>query len=519
MSPVLRAAIVASLCVALTSAAAGQNRRWADPYRQGRDLVKDGKYDAGIPLLLEAIKVAPRQERNKHDEGTFYEDYFPYYYLGMAYLRLRRLPDAERAFAQAKECRCLSGDLSKLLIIYENDLQRLLQEERDRNNAATGGGARGGGGTAPNPAFLKQLQDADAAAAAGRYQDALRGYDALRSMDPAEYAKRNLGARRADLAGTYAQQFVRLGDQATAGGQLNDAQARYQDAETLSPGAGRPGLNEIQRRRSEYARLKGAAETDAKEGRMDAARDKARQAQSFDPEQFRTDNLLSALEGLRPPPPPAGNAEKARDLIKSAQAQVAARNYAAARKLYQQAAGLDPQNADAAAWIETSTQFESLRDRGQELQRQGKLSEAMQTLEDARRRDEQRFVVEGLDGLLKRIADRLGDLPEAQLAPIRTALVAYLQGDVASAASMLEPLAAGTTPLDPRARAHVHAWLGAAYADLSLAARADEERTDLRQKALAQFQQLVALQPEYRLSEMLISPPIRALLDQARSKR
>ena len=527
MRTVLRAAIVAATCVALTGAAAGQNRRWADPYRQGRDLVKAGQYEAGIPLLLEALKVAPRQDRNKHVEGAFYEEYFPHYYLGMAYLRLRRLSDAERAFSDARVCRCLSPELSKLLAVYEADLQKLIQdEERNRRNTGGGGGATGGGATGGTtggggtpPDFLKRLQEAQTAASADRYADALRAYDALRAMDPNEYAKRNLGDRRADVERAWAQHLVQQGNQAAAAGQLNDAAARYQEAEKIVSGAGRAGLDEIQRRRTEYSRLKGAAEVDAKAGRMDAARDKARQAQGFDPEQFRADNLLSALEALRPATTASGNAEKARELIKQAQDRISARDYRGAGTLYRQAAGLDPQNAEAAAWIEASAQFESLRDRGQQLQREGKLPEAMQTLEDARRRDEQRFVAEGLDALVKRIADKLGDLPEAQLAPIRAALVAYLQGDVAGAAAKLEPLAGGSMPLDPRARAHVHAYLGAAYADLSLAARAETDRNDLRQKALAQFQQLVALQPEYRLSEMLISPPIRALLDQARTKR
>jgi tetratricopeptide (TPR) repeat protein len=338
-------------------------------------------------------------------------------------------------------------------------------------------------------------------------------------MDQGEFTKRNLGARRTEAERSYVKQLVAQGDQLESQGQLQGARARFQEAESLQQGAGRPGLDRIQHRQNEYNRLKGLAENDARAGRMDAARDKATEAQKFDPEQFRVDNLLSRLEGLKPSGPPANkDAERARDLINRAQGQIAQRNYSEAEALYRQAATLDPQNADAAAWLENSREFASLRDRGRQLFRENKLQEARQAFNEARQRDEQRFGAEGLESLLKQIEDVLGKAPAMDLTPVRTALVAYLQGDVNRAASLLEPLA-GNASLDAGVRAHVFAFLGAAYADQSLSVRSDGERSALRQKALDQFRRLIDLQPGYRLSEGLVSPRVREILDEARTRR
>jgi tetratricopeptide (TPR) repeat protein len=514
MAALRRAAIVAALIAILPGIAAGQARRWADPYRQGRDAVKAGRYDEGIPLLLQAIKVANRQERIKIVEGVDQTEYFPFYYLGLAYLRTKQIEAAEQAFNTAKQCRCLTADLADLLRVYESDLAKLKAAPVDKTAPPPP--------PPPPPEFEKRLSEAEAAAAGGRHLDAIRIYDSLRSMNAAEYAKRNLGAKRGEAERARAQELVNQGNQAAAAGQLTDARARYQEAENILQGSGRAGLEEITRRQNEYSRLKGGAEADARAGRADAARDKARQAGLADPQQFRADNLLSLLDKIKPatpnPPAESAGAERARELVKRAQAQVASGNYREAASLFKQAQSLDPKNADAAAWVETSTAFEELRDRGRQLHSEGKLNEAMQTLEDARRRDAQRFTAEGLDAIVKRIADEIGHLPEEQIKPVRAALIAYLQGDVARAVSMLEPLAANPA-LDPRARAHVHAYLGAAYGDLALSVRADTERADLRRKALEQFRQLIAVQPEYRMSEMLISPRIRELLAEARTKR
>jgi hypothetical protein len=84
---------------------------------------------------------------------------------------------------------------------------------------------------------------------------------------------------------------------------------------------------------------------------------------------------------------------------------------------------------------------------------------------------------------------------------------------------VLEPIAANGGTLDPRVRAHALAFLGVAYADLSLASRDDAERASLRSKAVEQFRALLAIQPEYQLRESLISPKVREMLDEARVRK
>ena len=117
------------------------------------------------------------------------------------------------------------------------------------------------------------------------------------------------------------------------------------------------------------------------------------------------------------------------------------------------------------------------------------------------------------------ITCQLGTLPEEQVAPVRAALVAYLRGDAASARTQLEEIAVRADTLDPRVRAHVLAWLGVAYADLAITARAEAERAELRARALERFGQLLATEPGYEFRDRLISPQILELLNQARTKK
>ena len=213
-----------------------------------------------------------------------------------------------------------------------------------------------------------------------------------------------------------------------------------------------------------------------------------------------------------------GPSARVAELIKRAQGQAAERNYRGAASSYRVAISLEPGNAEAKAWLERHEQFETLRDRGRMQYRDKQFDQALQSLDDARRIDPDRFSFEKLEALAKEISDAIGHAPEEQLQPVREALIAYLKGDSAQAVKLLEPLAANAA-LDARVRKHVFAYLGAAYGDLAILARRDAERADLKGKALELFVRLIALEPDYQLRDSLISPKIREMLEEARVKR
>jgi tetratricopeptide (TPR) repeat protein len=510
MIPALRPAVVPALCLALAGWMAGQ-ARWAEPYRQGRDAVKAGQYKEGIPLLERAVAIDRRQAAVKRIEGAFTTEYFPYYYLGVAYLRIGNLDKAEEAFRNAKSCECLTSELNGLLNKFEGDLRAARAKPTPGPDPVKPRG--------PDPNFLRQATEAEGALSGGRPADALRLFDTLRSLDPAEYARRGFAARRDEAARALAAELVRQGDELLRSGQLSAAQAKYEEAESVRPGSAQRGLDELGGRRAQYAKLKGGADADIKANRTDAALEKLKQAEAADPEQYQRDGLAARAQDLSRQAQGSSTAQKVRELIRRAQERVASRDYRAAVGFYGQALNADPGNAEATSWLQSNAQFEQMRDSGRTLYQEGQFSQALEALENARRQNEQRFTEEQLDQLIEAITRKLGDLPEDQVAPVREALIAYLQGDAARARSLLEAIAGGSAALDVRVRAHVFAWLGVTYADLSLTVRDEAERADLRARAMDQFRQLVAAQPDYQLRDSLISPRVRELLEEVRSKR
>ena len=509
-----QAGMVAALCLGFVVTSATQSRRLEPAYRSGRDAVRDGNYAAGIPLLLEAIKIAPRQERNKVFDGAFQGEYFPYYYLGVAYLRTRQYDRAEQAFNDAKTCRCLTDELRDLMAVYENDVR----VEREKEEKAKSGRGTTPTPSGPDPNFVRQLGEAETAMGSRRFADAIRIFEALRRLDGAEYGKRNLGARRDEAARALADDLVRQGNQLLQASQLTAARAKFQEANGVVPGSGQRGLDEIVGRQQQYAKLKTGADADLKANRPQAAMEKLKLAEGADPEQYERDGLAARVQELTQQLQ-GGSSQKVRDFLRRAQERVAARDYAAAIGFFGQALNADPNNAEAKSWLSANAEFQRHRDTGTSQYKAGQLSEALESLENARRQDAVRFAHEKLDAIVGEINRRLGGLPEEQAAPVRQALIAYLRGDADRARTELEAIAARDTALDPRVRSHVFAWLSVAYADLAITARAEADRAELRAKAIERFNQLLSAEPGYQLRDSLISPQILQLLKQGQIKR
>jgi tetratricopeptide (TPR) repeat protein len=508
---VVQRVLLSAALLAVMVPVLGAQARWAEPYRRGKEAVNEGRYAEGIALLEKAIAIDRRQARVKIVEGVDSTEYFPFYYLGVAYLRTGDLDKAEDAFNDAKSCRCLTNELQGLLNKYEGDVKAARSKPKPTPPPPPPPG--------PDPNFTRRLNEADAALGQRRFADALQLFETLRQMDANEFNRRNLAARRNEAARAHADELVRQGDQLQKAGQLTAARAKYQEANTIVPGSGQRGLDEILSRQNQYAKFRGGAEADIKANRFEAALEKLKLAEGADPEQYQRDGLAARAQDLGQRLQGTTGGQKVRDLLRRAGERAAAHDYRTAVGLYGQALNADPNNAEAKSWLEANAQYEKQREAGTSLYKGGQLNEALEALENARRQNPERFTFEKLDELVKEIGDKLGSLPEEQAGPVRSALVAYLKGDAAAARTQLEAIAARADTLDPRVRAHVFAWLGVAYADLAITARAEAERAELRARALERFGQLLSTEPGYQFRDSLISPQIREIFNAARLKR
>jgi tetratricopeptide (TPR) repeat protein len=102
MKHLLRVTVAALLIAMLPAAARAQNSKWSDPYSRALDAFKANRYQEAINLLETAVKANPKAEANKRIEGVFTVDYYPYYYLGIAYYETRDYRKAQENLEKAK---------------------------------------------------------------------------------------------------------------------------------------------------------------------------------------------------------------------------------------------------------------------------------------------------------------------------------------------------------------------------------------------------------------------------------
>jgi len=451
--------------LAIAAAPVAQDSRyWNRAYEDGVRELEDGRFADAERSFRHALShpASPSgRTPNVVFSGSRRAPYYPEYFLAIALQRQGKHEEALQWFERVQQERLVpagSGE-AKALAGHLAETRKALAARPPPPDPKP----------PPESPFDTQLKQAEASAAAGRPGQALKMFDALRDLDAAEFARRNLGARRDQLAQQLAGALVAEGDQLRANGQLKEALTRYRTADSFVPGAGAAGIREVDRLFEERAREARVAE--------------------------------------------------AQKLVDQGEAVARAGRYSAAAKLFRQAAKLDPDNAAARVWLAQSARFERMRNRGRTLGKQGQVDAARSAYESARREDEARFAAEGLAKELDALPAPATEVPAEQMEPVRTALVAYLRGDAQQAVQVLEKLSGDVPDLDSRVRPHVYAWLGVAYGQLSLAAPEDAARSEMRRKALEQFRQLIAVDPDYDVRENLISPRIRALIDEARTGR
>ena len=341
-----------------------------------------------------------------------------------------------------------------------------------------------------DPRFEPLATRAQNSLEAKRYAEALQHFDDLKAIDANEFAKRNLASKRADAAKGRATELVQEGQTILKDkeARLSDARAKFQESQRVQAlPAAQDGLAEIQRREQEYARTRYAADLDRSAGRAAQAAQKYLQAHDLNPEQFKADNLAATVKTLQSQADEQASAERER---------------ASAR--------------DRAQLYDTLTR------RGIDFCQTAKYTDAAAALSDARRLDEARFDADkNLARMSTDITTRLNAAPavDYSVVPLQDALVEYLKGNVGKTIALLEPAAkADNGSMDKRIRATLHAYLGAAYADRSLVARTDDERQRLKLQAMNEFTIALQAAPDYQLSESVVSPSIRAWMQEARGK-
>jgi tetratricopeptide (TPR) repeat protein len=533
---------LAGFTVLLTVAVSGQANKWYDPYQRGLKALEAKNYESAVMLLQQAVTADPKAGASKYVEGVFRADYFPYYYLGIAYLELRQYEKAQEYFTRSR------NGLSRPLLIKLDDYQkRLTSESALAARGRPSGPSLPTGPPAPNPAFEPAIRSADTALAAKRYADAVAYFDIARKADSAEFARENVQSRRDEAARAVAGlQLAEEGRQLVKSSQLKTAQARFEQANQMLPGQ-KPvtdGLAEVKQRQESYQRFRDDAEQNIRVNNLQEARSKLDQARAADTEQFNVDNLevrvrfvndrlnaansasntgsaSNAGNSVSPGVAPAVTGDIARQkesqrLFDRAMLLAGQGKYAAAQKGFADALAADAGNQAADAALKRSRQFMALRAEATELARRGNVVTAQQRLTDARNLDSSRFDREGLGAILDRPAGQTGQEPDKTA--LRTALLALLDDNPRKSIAILEPVLAGRQAGSDPALAALYAYLGVAYATEALSsANQGEPSRLLREKARVQFRLAVSAQRNYQLSPRLVSPRILALFEQVRA--
>lgn len=519
MALTVRLAIAIVACtLAVAAPGYGQNRKWSDPYQKGVKAFEAGKFGEAIDQLEKAVAAEPKAEANKLEEGVHRIDYFPYYYLGLAYSELEQFDKAQLNLNKARAT--LNRRQQARFDVADARIKVALDPKPAPRNAA----------------FDSALRETEALVTGKQFDAAIKKFDQLRTMDAGEYGKAGLAARRESAVKGLSAQLLDEARASIQASRFKDALTKLQRAEELQPGQ-RPVselVAELTKRDDDYQRLKTGAQADFTARNYESARGKLQQAQSVQPELFASDNLAARLTdvtklaekgtatpagGGAPSTTAAAAATNSRTLVDEARALRKQGKYPEAATAYAKAAAADANNRDAIAGVDQATKYQRLRDQAMKSGANDRVN-AQKALVDARGVDAARFDSEGLGKTLEslsasaEVAKIPGAAPaaagdESQLA-LKNGLLALLKGDAQGSIAILEPAAsrANAAPL--------HAYLGVAYATRALSAPKADDRASLREKAVRAFKLAQAAEPAYQLSSRIVSPAILSIYQSAR---
>jgi tetratricopeptide (TPR) repeat protein len=513
----------------LCAPAGAQSRKWQDPYDKGTKAFAKGNYSEAVKQLERAVEIEPKA--GMKIEGAFRDEYFPYYYLALAYIELGEFQKARVNLDKAR------------VTVQKPQQARLAAAEAKINTALAPPPANTPPPVPPraetpvakpdpppparNAAFDEGVREAESLINGRQYDAAIKKFDQLRGIDAAEYGKLGLAGRRDEAVKGYAARLTDDARTALQASKFRDAQAKLREADQLLPGqkAVADLQAEIRRRDDEYKGLRSGAEADFAAKNYAGAVDKLRRAQTVQPEQFAADRLAPRYaearmmaENTTPPPPvkpPAPPPGPPQNVIDGQQFVEQAKNYLARRQFkdadanFASALRSDPANQEASAGLERSRKFKQFRDEAARLRQADNTAAAQKALIDARNADAARFDAEGLTAVLNTLTESKGE--DTFKLALRDGLLALLNGDADKCAAILEPAVSGGGKSAP-----LHAYLGVAYATQALTAARTEDRSRLRSRAVEQFSLAKSAEPGYRLSPRIVAPTILAIYQDAR---
>ena len=498
LAVVVAVGLVVMVLSPLARVAVAQSRNWSQPYEAGLDDIKKQKWADAIQDLTKAIALDPKAQANKHIEGTYYEDYFPFYYRGLAYMHAGNAAKAEEDFQVALRTKMPDP----LTLELKRRQAQLVPPPASQPST-------------PPPATPVEPPKTEPAKPEPPKPDAPK--------PPAGPDPR-----------VQAASLVKDGNALVSQGKLAQAQTDFQEALKLAaqtPGA-QDGLSAITARRAQYDSAKKAAATARQSGQTADAVTNLQKAKAADPEQYAVDQLDAQLQAVTREGA-ALRMAKSGNLLNAGRELARQHLYTDAEAKYQEAVDADATNAAAADALRRSQAYDtSVRD-GRAMFAQANWQGARVQLADAQSLDADRFKADGLESTLAEIGRREAGpgrltapsagpaaAPPAPVVrpPLHDALVAFLDGQITDAIHLLEPMAASDSAYDALGRASIHGYLGVAYATNALEERADDARANWRRKAIKEFQLAEAAQPGFQLSDRVVSPAIQAIVHEAKKK-
>jgi tetratricopeptide (TPR) repeat protein len=283
--PFVLAVVAAALCSVAVHAQNGKG--WDDPYEKGLKSFQAKKYQEAIAEFEEAVRTNSKAEAYKLIEGVHHTDYFPYYYLGIAYFETGDYVKAAANFQKAKN----PQPSDKKLVATLNDYVGRIPSTTTTTPTNP---PRPTQPPAPSAAYTNALISGDAALQGKHWQDATVAYDQAKAADSAAYQAGNVQAKRDQAVHSWASDLNNDGH-ALLATSLNQAKAKFTQAEQLVPGSATDGMNQVQQRETTYQQAKGGIETDITAKNFKAAKDKLDRARAASPEQFTIDKLEARL--------------------------------------------------------------------------------------------------------------------------------------------------------------------------------------------------------------------------------
>ena len=281
------------LTFALSSSAAAAD--WYKPYKQGKQALEKEDWPQAIEKFKTAIAADPESSQRKRIEGVFYTEYFPYFYLALASLRLCDVDAAKENFEEARDT--LPRESDKQYVSGQpppnrSNLEKLLRDLEGRISQ-----------------FDEYRLEAERALRDKCYDDVATNLQSAESVDSCRFERLELNTQLSQvvLLAQRSRDLVQKGNSLEEQGAFREAKQVFSGSKDQFPceQAFAKGLSRIQQRQAQYVVLKQQADADLSACRFKDARSHyedagAQHAQFAERDKLRFQiDLINALEGLR----------------------------------------------------------------------------------------------------------------------------------------------------------------------------------------------------------------------------